>query len=399
MIKQSRDAFNASFTPEKYLNLLDAMVIDNKYTCKFRIAETPIFIPKDLKLKLEAACESLADFICSEEFEIPAQKAIEKLGIKVPGEEGKPTFIQMDFGISRDDDGELHPYLVEMQGFPSLYLFQLMLSDAYKSTFELQSTLSNFPSGMSKAEYLEELREIMIGEGNPENTILLEIDPEKQNTAIDFYATQKELGIKVLDLIDLKLEGKDLYYCEGNRKIPVYKIYNRVIFDELDQRKDLNPDFTFDKPINAEWIGHPNWYFKISKYTMPYIRNNPFVPWTRFLSEIEEIPKDLENYVLKPLFSFSGTGVIFSVSKSDIDHVKDPENWVLQRKIKYSPVIQTPNPDEPVKCEVRMMHVWNKNDSRPKIVNNIVRLSKGDMIGVKYNKDKDWVGASCAFFE
>lgn len=132
---------------------------------------------------------------------------------------------------------------------------------------------------------------------------------------------------------------------------------------------------------------------------MPYIRNNPFVPWTRFLSEIEEIPKDLENYVLKPLFSFSGTGVIFSVSKSDIDHVKDPENWVLQRKIKYSPVIQTPNPDEPVKCEVRMMHVWNKNDSRPKIVNNIVRLSKGDMIGVKYNKDKDWVGASCAFFE
>ncbi len=397
MIRQLREAYNKSFTEEKYQKLCESLVIENRYKSKFRIAETPIFIPEDLYAKLLKAGDQLIDFLTSDKFKSVSETVLSKVGRNIPAEDSNSTFLQLDFGISRDTTGNLFPYLIEMQGFPSLYFFQSMLSKAYKQFFDVPAEMNNYFGGLDEQSYLSLMREIIVGDSRPENTVLLEIDPENQNTAIDFYATREKLGIKVLDLKDVKIEGRDLYYLENGRKVAIERIYNRVIFDELDQRKDLNLQFDFTQDINAFWVGHPNWYFKISKYILPFIENIPYVPETRFLNTYASIPENLQDYVLKPLFSFSGSGVVFNVHQSDIDQVKDPENWVLQKKVHYEPVIESINPAEPVKCEIRLMYVWKQGAARPQLINNIVRLSKGDMIGVKFNKDKDWVGASCAY--
>jgi hypothetical protein len=227
--------------------------------------------------------------------------------------------------------------------------------------------------------------------------ILLEIKPHAQKTRIDFYCTQDYLGIQPVCLTELIQEGRQLFYMKDGRKVHIKRVYNRIIFDDLHAQKDKLgkvPDITSD--LDVEWIPHPNWFYRISKFTLPFIRH-PYVPQTFFLNEVKQIPTDLENYVLKPLFSFAGQGVVIDVSKSDIDGIKDPENWILQRKVKYADIIVTP--DIPAKAEIRMMYIWKDGATRPLLATNLARLSKGKMIGVRYNKDKEWVGASVGYFE
>jgi hypothetical protein len=225
----------------------------------------------------------------------------------------------------------------------------------------------------------------------------LEIKPEQQKTRIDFYCTQDYLQIPIVCLTDLILEGKELFYQKEGRKIQIKRIYNRIIFDELSLMKaELGDVVDITQPLDVEWVSHPNWFYRISKFMLPLIRH-PFVPKTFYLNEVTQIPADLENYVLKPLYSFAGQGVIIDVTKEDIENVADPENWILQGKVKYADVIKTPN--IPAKAEIRIFYFWPKGAARPIAVNNLARLSKGKMIGVRYNKDKDWVGGSVAFFE
>jgi len=225
----------------------------------------------------------------------------------------------------------------------------------------------------------------------------LEVEPHKQTTKIDFYEASRRLGIPVKCVSELKKEGRDVFYLNAKgEKIQVHKIFNRVIFDELVNYKDLPREFRFTEEANVEWAGHPNWFFRISKHTLPFLKSQ-YVPETRFLNEVEETPTDLHNYVLKPLYSFAGTGVIVNLNRFDIESISDPENYILQRKVEYAPIVKTPS--EPAKCEVRMLMIWEKGEPRPRIINNLARLTKGEMVGVKYNKNKDWVGASVAFFE
>ena len=121
------------------------------------------------------------------------------------------------------------------------------------------------------------------------------------------------------------------------------------------------------------------------------------MPQTFFLNEVKELPDGLENYVLKPLFSFAGQGVKIDITQEDIDSINDPQNFILQRKVKYADVIETP--DIPAKVEIRMMYLWLEGDARPHLATNLARMSKGKMIGVRYNKDKEWVGGTVAYFE
>jgi hypothetical protein len=239
--------------------------------------------------------------------------------------------------------------------------------------------------------------DIIVGTSDPKNVILLEIEPEKQTTYIDMLSTSVELGIPVVCVTEVIKDGNKLYYLDNlGGRVEIQKIYNRVIFDELYQRTDLEMQFKFTDDLDVEWIGHPNWFYRISKYIMPYLKNK-YVPDTYFLHELTDIPLDLENYVLKPLFSFAGAGVIIDVTREDIDKIEDKSNYILQRKVTYEPVLKSPN--DPVKVEIRMLMLWPKDVDKPFVVNNLVRLSKGKMIGVKYNKDKDWVGGSVGFFE
>ena len=198
-------------------------------------------------------------------------------------------------------------------------------------------------------------------------------------------------------MTDIIKTGNQLFYKNDSGKIVLIKrIYNRVIFDELDLRTDLKLNFHFTDELDVEWAGHPNWFFRISKFILPFLKGEYFIE-TTLLSDLKEIPDDLENYVLKPLFSFSGSGVVFHVTKEDIEAVVEKELYILQKKVNYLPIIQAI--EGKVKVEVRMLCTWKKNDPAPTILSNLVRLSRGEMIGVKYNQDKDWVGGTIGLFE
>ncbi len=389
-----RERYNQSFSTEKYQAFLQDIHSQFDHVPNFRIAETPVFIPEDLRHKLFDACLKISEEICRPDFKEKTEGALSD-AYRVPNEDGHTHFLQMDFGITYNDQGELMPMLIEAQGFPSLYLYQDLVAGLYKKHFDIPDHCSHLVDHTSES-YIDLLRSMIVGDCNPRNVVLLEIEPDKQTTRIDFMATERMLGIKVLCISELKRDGRDLYYRdESGKKVPVYRIYNRVIFDELLRRQDVLSEFIFTEEIEAQWVGHPNWFFRISKYSLPLF-DNPYVPRTWFLKDLSKMPDDLENYVLKPMFSFSGAGVVFHVDRDTIDQTADPANYILQKKITYEPVIQTPN--EPVKCEIRMLMLWPEEDEKPTIVNNLVRLSKGEMIGVKYNRDKDWVGGSVGFF-
>ena len=398
MISYLREQFNQRFSVAKYQDLQDR--IASAYGCvpAFRVAESPFFIPALLKNRLLEATREIAGQIARPDLKAITQGAIYDASVNVPGEDAHTTFLQMDFAVALDHNGEPFPQLIEIQGFPSVYFFQALLADAYKNAYSLPAELTCFfQKGMTNTAYKELMNQLIVGDARPEESILLEIEPEKQTTYIDMLSTAVELGIAVVCVTQVKKRGRKLYYThDSGREICIRRIYNRVIFDELFQRTDLSLDFSFTDDLDVKWVGHPNWFYRISKYIMPFLHSK-YVPECRFLHEVSQPPQDLSNYVLKPLFSFAGAGVLVDVMQEDIRAITEPSHYILQRKVDYSPVLK--GIGEAVKVEIRMLMLWPDEAPFPYIVNNLVRLSKGKMIGVKYNKDKDWVGGSVGFFE
>jgi hypothetical protein len=397
MISKYRKGFNENFTQEAYEALLKETIDKFNYAPKFKIAETPVFIPNQLKERLIEACNDIMKVINQPNFKALTEDAFFDESMRVPNEDEHSKFIQFDFGICLDENGEPTPKLIELQGFPSLYFYQDLLGKLYKKHYHLPEHLSIHPLGITSEEFIDKLRAEIVGETDPKQVVLLEIEPENQATAIDFFCTEATLGIKILCITKLIKKGKQLFYLDENGKeIRVLKIYNRIIFDELDQRSDLKREFYFQDEVDVEWIGHPNWFFRISKYTMPLLKGD-YVPKSYYLDKLENIPNDLENYVLKPLFSFAGAGVEIHVTREMIEGITNKSNYLLQEKVAYHPIVETL--DIPAKCEIRMMLLHNKKNNTTEIVSNLMRLSKGEMIGVKYNKDKTWVGGSVGLFE
>ena len=395
MITKYRELFNTQFTGQKYQEFKDDITSDFNYAPTFRLGETPFFISKELKAQLVEGCNQVISFIQKENFKRLTDKSLE-LNHKVPNEDEHTSFLAIDFGIC-EEDGAVIPKLIEVQGFPSLYNYQVNLYDKFKNHYPFLKNLTPFINDIETPEYLTILEEVICNKHPKESVILLEIEPEKQNTKIDFYYCKRDIGIPIVCVTELIKKGKQLFYKnEVGDEILVKRIYNRVIFDELDLRTDLKLNFNFSDDLDVEWAGHPNWFFRISKFILPFLKGKYFIE-TTLLSELKQIPEDLENYVLKPLFSFSGTGVIFHVKKEDIEAVTEKELYILQKKVNYLPIVQSP--DGKVKAEVRILCVWKKEDKSPTLLCNLVRLSRGEMIGVKFNKDKDWVGGTVGLFE
>ncbi|MBC7688333.1 MAG: hypothetical protein H7211_09155 [Aquabacterium sp.] len=395
MQKELRRRFNNNFTEEKYQAYIAKLESLHPGALGFRNAETPIFIPEFFTKKMLDACEDIIDVIVDSRFKSLTDRAI-RADLIVYGEKKYSDFIAFDFGICENELGELEPQLIEMQGFPTIFAFQAFHTAITEDYAEMPATHSAYLNGYTEATYVQLLKDIVVGDMDPANIILLEIYPEQQKTRIDFYCTEDLLGIKTVCLTSLYGEGNKLFYNLNGTKTEIKRIYNRLIFDDLQQQKNLGAIIDFAHPWEVEWISHPNWFYRISKFTLPLIRN-AHVPATFYLDEIKEIPADLHNYVLKPLFSFAGMGVVIDVTQADIDKVKDPQNWILQKKVKYADVIETP--DEPAKAEIRLFYFWKEGWARPVAVHNLARLSKGKMIGTRYNKDKEWVGGTVAFFE
>lgn len=397
MVPSIRQQFNNAFTEAKYQAYLQDLNSQFKGAIEFRVAETPIFIDRSFKDKILSACESIVDVIVQPNFLELTNNAIPS-NVLVPNENEHTQFIAFDFGICENEAGELEPQLIEMQGFPTLFGYQIWHDEINRKHFDIPENYSTYLNGFNAESYQALLKDIIVGEHAPEEVVLLEILPHQQKTRIDFYFTSLYTGISIVCLTELIKEGNDLYYIKDQKKIQIKRIYNRIIFDDLQQQSteiQAKGQILFE-PLNVEWIPHPNWFYRISKYTLPFI-HHPYVPTTWFLNELKQIPADLENYVLKPLFSFAGQGVIIDVQQKDIEAVPDPENWILQKKVKYAAVVNTPN--EPAKAELRIFYFWKEGADRPVATNNLARLSKGKMIGVRYNQDKDWVGGSLAYFE
>jgi hypothetical protein len=397
MVSSIRSKFNLNFGEEKYQEYLQMLNAPHPGQLDFRIAETPVFCDKGFKEKILSACEAIVDIIASPTFRDESAKAI-PAGLNVPGETALSNFIAIDFGLCENEQGELEPQLIEMQGFPTMFAFQVWQEEVARKVFEIPDNYDSYLNGFNKDSYIQLLKEIILGGHQAENVILLEIFPEKQKTRIDFFFTEDYTGVKQVCLTTLIKKGNKLFYNNNGVETEIKRIYNRVIFDDLQHQSpevQTKGQILFEN-LDVEWVPHPNWFFRISKYTLPFIKNR-FVPETRFLNEIGELPHDLENYVLKPLFSFAGQGVVIDVTKNDIDKITDPENWILQRKVKYADVIETP--DGPAKAEIRIFYFWKDGEPRPIATNNLARISKGKMIGVRYNKDKTWVGGTLAYFE
>ncbi|MFT6997100.1 MAG: hypothetical protein ACJAQ4_000850 [Cryomorphaceae bacterium] len=396
MNKEMRSWFNTNFTEAKYESFKEYITKEYGHTPAFRLAETPVFFDQSLKDKVLQACEEINKTILQPDFKELTRGAIKHPDLVVPNEDYHTRFIQMDFGICENEEGEIVPQLIEVQGFPSLYFFQDLLYKSYIENYGIPDRYTVHFDGLDSERYMDLLRKEIVGDFDPKRVVLLEVEPQKQATYIDFLGAEAHLGIKVLCISNLIKRDKKLFYLDENgNDVHIQRIYNRVIFDELKQRPDLKREYYFHDEVDVEWVGHPNWFFRISKYTMPLFKS-PYVPKCYYLDELEEYPEDLHNYVLKPLYSFAGTGVKLNITATDLDEIVDKENFILQKKVVYAPLIETPT--GPAKCELRVMMIWEKDSPNVKLVNNLVRISKGEMVGVRYNKDKDWVGASVGFF-
>jgi len=338
------------------------------------------------------AAKEIVDLTRTPEFARHAASAVPK-DLEVPNESTHPNFFVVDFAICAKGD-RLVPRLIELQAFPSLFGFQLLLLGCIRKAYLAipRNWTSSF-GGIKDKAYLHLLRRTILAESNPENVVLLEIEPEKQKTRIDFAATETLLGIRPVCLTKVKKRGRQLLYDRDGHEVRIERIYNRVIFDELIHRPDLKLPFRFQDDLDLKWVGHPNWYFRVSKHSLPFLKTD--YTCAAFFADDFPATEKIDNYVLKPLYSFAGHGVDIEPIREKIAGLQNPHEWILQRKIDYAAFVSTVD-GQKSKAEIRMMFVWPENDDDPTLVNNLVRMSQGKMMGVDFNIDKTWVGASIA---
>jgi len=395
MVPALREEFNRNFTPEKYRQFMQRLDEAAGTHIDFRVSETPCFVPRNLLDQMaEDGRQLIAQLVNNPEYRRFSDVTIPP-EYNVPNESLLPMFVQVDFGLVRNANGELEPKLVELQAFPSLYGYQAAAAHQYVESYGLSPELGIYLSGHDDDSYWRLMRQLIVGEHDPENVILMEIDPQNQKTLPDFLITQHKLGIAIVDVLSLVKRGRRLFYRrkEDGREVEVRRIYNRCIIDEL-ERKEITLPFDLREELDVDWAGHPNWYFRISKFSIPYLKH-PSVPKTWFLDQLRELPPGNQNYLLKPLYSFAGVGIRFAPTQSDIDAIPPDQrhNFILQERVQFEPVIQTPH--GPTQMEIRMMFVWPEGSQLTPVL-PLVRMGRGIMMGVDHNKNLEWVGGSAA---
>lgn len=389
MIERLRRAFNAAWTPAQYESYKARLAEATGATIHFRVCETPVFLPAELRDTMLKGAFELFDRLL-QPATLERSKAAVPPEFDVPGgDEGHPLFAVVDFAIA-SEAGRLVPRLIELQGFPSLFGFQLVQGRLCREMMA-DEPLEFLLSGLDEATYLRIVGEAITGGVPVENVVLLDLEPEKQGTYPDFTATEKLFGVRSVCPTKVEKRGRELWYERDGRKTRILRVYNRMIVDELVDKGTELP-FRLTDDLDVQWAGHPNWFFRWSKHALPELRH-PLVPASRLLSELDGVPDDLERYVLKPLFSFSGSGVNVDPTPADLAAVPEAERsrTLLMRKVDYAPVIEAPDGARS-RVEVRVMCVWR--DGRPLPVTLLARLSQGKMMGVKFNRDKTWVGST-----
>jgi hypothetical protein len=396
MITSIRNKFNAQFTEAKYKNYLAELELPYPGCLEFRIAETPVFVPKEFKHKLLEVSEYISSVILSKDFKKITEQAT-PAEYNVPMETPFPACVVMDFAVSKNASDELEPQLIELQGFPSLFAFEILQDQTIRNNYTIPDGFTCYLNGYDEFKYINHLKTLIEGTNN-KHTVLLELYPHQQKTRIDFYCTQQYTEIPVVCISEIYAREHKLYYKREGTEFLIERIYNRLVWDELKTQPaeiQLKRDLLL-KDLEVEWVNHPNHFYRISKYLLPFLFHK-YVPKATLLSSLNELPEHLEDYVLKPLYSFAGQGVLIDVTKEDISSITNKENWILQKKVTYSPIVTTPT--GPAKAEIRLFCFYNPIEKKYIATNNLTRLSKGKMIGVDYNKTATWVGGSLAYFE
>ncbi len=434
MISALRDRFNRTFSPDRYSALLTWLEQRCGIRVKFRVAETPIFVPRALLDEMAAFGAELAKLLLGWPAYLEAARQAIPPGYRVAGKDSHPNFLTADFALVRDSAGKLVPRLVEIQAFPSVYGYQAVLGNGYRACFELDPALGMYLSGLNERSYWDLLCRTVLGTFDPENVVLTEVDPMHQKTRPDFEITGRRLGIAVVDICSIEAVGDQLHYRNRNGKLlPIRRIYNRAIADELIARHITLP-FDLTRQWDVEWAGHPNWYFLISKFSLPWLSRAPVhpsdkdpspgaprarrsvVPPAVFLKDFlegngradlesagVELPPQTgpetvyQNLLLKPLFSFAGKGIQFDPTHAQLEAIppKNRGEYLLQQRMNFVPTIETPA--GLTQAEIRILYLWPDRETLTPAL-SLVRLGRGKMMGVDHNKNQEWVGASAAFF-
>ena len=428
MIPELRRRFNEGFRPEEYARLLTLLEQRCGTRVEYRIAETPVFLPQALLKEMAAAGADLTHRLMGNPGYLAAARQAIPAEYRVAGETAHPNFLTADFALARDSMGdssedsgrELVLRLVEIQAFPSVYGYQDVLNSAYRDAFGLPATLGSFLGGLDEAGYWALLARTVLGGRDPGQVVLTELDPRNQKTWPDFEVTARRLGIAVVDIRSLEAIGNKLHYRDGGgRLVPIQRIYNRAIADDLMARKVRLP-FDLAQDWDVEWAGHPNWYFLISKFSIPWLSRgtgaHPLVPAAVFVSDFLEGSGRAElaaagvplpaaagpetvygELLLKPLFSFAGKGIQFDPTQAQLEAIPAGERgeFLLQQRMRFVPTIETPH--GLTQAEVRILYLWPDEGSLTPAL-SLVRLGRGKMMGVDHNRNQEWVGASAAFF-
>ena len=409
MIRELRQSFNQGWSEAQFRDLVARLETRTGATLGFPISETPCFFPRSLMDELSATGLELVEQILDNPnaraaalAAVPARfQPATSLGSSVPESEPLPTFLQVDFGLVRGASGAIEPKLVELQAFASLYGFQLAVAEAYRAAFNLDSSLGVSLGGLSAPAYHDLVGQALLNGHDPKHVVLMEIEPRRQKTWPDFVVTEQMWGIRAVDTTEIERDGRRLFYQRDGVRTPIARIYNRVIPDEL-ERKNAPMPFDYRDQLDVEWAGHPSWYFQISKFSIPWLKHRS-VPETWFLHELDRLPADRDRYLLKPLFSFAGGGIIFAPTDEQIAAIPDDQrcNYILQERIQFEPVIQTP--EGPTQAEIRVMYIRTPSTAlrtggdRYQAVLPLIRMGRGKMMGVDHNRGLRWVGASAGF--
>jgi hypothetical protein len=402
MLQPFRKDFNThQFTPERYATLLARLNERTRTQIEFRVCETPVFFAPELLHEMAETGRILTHQLIDNPDYMRLSDAAIPERYRVPNDNPKPNFMTVDFGLVRGEDGSFRPKLVELQAFPSIFAYQDVLCEEYMQVYGLDKQLDWRFSGLDGDGYWSLLRQTIVGEHDAENVVLVEIEPETQKTRPDFHVYEDKLGVTTVDIARLKKQGNKLFYERRGKWVPVERIYNRAIVDEL-ERKQIEPAFDYRDDLQVEWAGQPNWFFRISKFSLPFLKHDS-VPACAFLDDWfdgkrEGIPDDREQLLLKPLYSFAGKGIQFAPSDAELNAIPRGErhDYLLQQRVHFEPVIDTPH--GPTQAEVRVMYVWPEGAAEMTPVISLVRLGRGLMMGVDHNRNQEWVGGSAALF-
>jgi hypothetical protein len=416
VIPSLRQDFNQRFRPEAFRSLLHGLDAVARAHVDFAVAETPCFFPQILLDDMARIGADLTLRLVRDSAYLEKSLAAIPEPWRAAEQNPHPHFLTADFGLVREADGSLAPRLVEMQAFPSVFGFQWALSEAYRSTFALPSSLRYLFGNLDESGLWKLLERTIVARHDPETVVLVDVDPPRQKTLPDFHLTADRLGIRIVDIaaleaVDAAIEPhpahpsqlRRLAYRDGKRLIPIRRIYNRAIVDEL-VRKQVALQFDYREPFDLEWAGHPNWYFHVSKFSLPFL-DHPAVPRAVFLDDWlpagsparDRLPSDRSRLILKPLYSFAGQGIQFAPSDEQLAAIPpaDRRKYLLQERVAFEPVIDTPA--GPTQAEVRILYVWPDHGQLTPLL-SLVRLGRGAMMGVDHNRNQSWVGASAAFY-